>query len=163
MLPMRRILSPTDLGDGARAVVRAACELCRALSAELVLIHVVNPTQFAMATHEGSGTGAMACAPAIDSAIAGATIALRKLAADALAMGVPCNVHALLGSPAETILRAAATLHADLIVIGLRRRSWLRRLILASPTELVVRESPCPVLVVQVAAPASQHADTSAW
>lgn len=152
MAPLKRILCPTDLGDGTRTIVRSACELCRALSAELVLIHVVNPTQFAMATHEGAGAGAMACVPAMDGAVAAATIALRKLAAETLSLGVPCNVHVLLGSPAETILRAAAALHADLIVIGLRRRSWLRRLILASPTELVVRESPCPVLVVPAAA-----------
>lgn len=47
-----------------------------------------------------------------------------------------------------TILRHAATLPADLLVMGTHGRSGFSRLFLGSVTERVVRNAPCPVLTV---------------
>lgn len=52
------------------------------------------------------------------------------------------------GNPAEQIVSAAANQGADLIVVGGRRRSFLKASVLGSTTERVVRHAHCPVLTV---------------
>ena len=53
------------------------------------------------------------------------------------------------GAPAETIVRAAKEWSADLIVIASHGRTGVRRALLGSVAEGVMRSAPCPVLVVR--------------
>lgn len=53
------------------------------------------------------------------------------------------------GDPAEELLKAARKERIDLIVIASRGESVLRRLMLGSVTEKVLRESDSPVLVIR--------------
>jgi nucleotide-binding universal stress UspA family protein len=59
--------------------------------------------------------------------------------------------HALVrkGRPHREIVEAARTLKSDLIVISTHGYSAVTRALLGSVTERVVREAPCPVLVVR--------------
>ena len=50
---------------------------------------------------------------------------------------------------AEDIINAAMSDSADLIVIGLRRRSPVGKLILGSNAQRILLDSPCPVLAVK--------------
>ncbi len=52
------------------------------------------------------------------------------------------------GDAREVIDRIAATIGADLIVMGTHGRRGLRRMLLGSVAESVVRSAPCPVLTV---------------
>jgi nucleotide-binding universal stress UspA family protein len=52
------------------------------------------------------------------------------------------------GDPAETIVGEAENLGADLVVVGRRGGGSLRRLVLGSVSNAVVRGAPCDVLVV---------------
>jgi len=52
------------------------------------------------------------------------------------------------GVPADTVEAYAADCGADVIVLGRRGRSGLRRALLGSTTDALVRTSPVPVLVV---------------
>jgi nucleotide-binding universal stress UspA family protein len=50
---------------------------------------------------------------------------------------------------ADQILRLAEDLNADLIVIGLRRRTPVGKLILGSQAQTILLEAECPVLAVK--------------
>jgi nucleotide-binding universal stress UspA family protein len=51
------------------------------------------------------------------------------------------------GTPGEMICEVAASMHADVIVIGTNGRSGLRRAVVGSTSDHVVRHAVCPVLV----------------
>ena len=53
------------------------------------------------------------------------------------------------GDVRDDILEAAERVHADLIVIGTHGRRGVRRALLGSTAEAVVRTAPCPVLTVR--------------
>jgi nucleotide-binding universal stress UspA family protein len=59
-------------------------------------------------------------------------------------------VHAIRGREAsEEILAVVHERRADLVVIGLRRRSPVGKLIMGSTAQRVLLEAPCPVLAVK--------------
>jgi nucleotide-binding universal stress UspA family protein len=61
-------------------------------------------------------------------------------------------VHAIRGREAsEEILQVAEERRADLVVIGLRKRSAVGKLLLGSTAQRVLLEAPCPVLAVKSA------------
>lgn len=53
--------------------------------------------------------------------------------------------------PADDLIQVASDLHADFIVIGLRRRSPVGKLILGSNAQRILLDAPCPVLAVKSA------------
>jgi nucleotide-binding universal stress UspA family protein len=65
--------------------------------------------------------------------------------------GVQAEVHQLVRGRevAEDIIAAAEESQADIIVIGLRRRSPVGKLILGSNAQRILLDAPCPVLAVK--------------
>lgn len=57
--------------------------------------------------------------------------------------------------PAEDLIAVALEVAADVIVIGLRRRTPVGKLILGSNAQRILLEAPCPVLAVKADAVAS--------
>ena len=57
--------------------------------------------------------------------------------------------HFRLGSSAEQIVQLASDLDADLVVVGTHGRSGLKRLMLGSVAERVVRMARCPVWIIR--------------
>ena len=55
------------------------------------------------------------------------------------------------GNAARAIVHAAEKQAAELVCIGTHGRTGLRRLLLGSTAELVVKAAPCSVLVVRLA------------
>lgn len=51
--------------------------------------------------------------------------------------------------PAEDLVKVAADTSAELIVIGLRRRTPVGKLILGSNAQRILLDAPCPVLAVK--------------
>jgi nucleotide-binding universal stress UspA family protein len=60
---------------------------------------------------------------------------------------------ALAQSPADEILAAASDVDADLIVIGLRRRSPVGKLFLGSSSQQILLDAECPVVAVKRPSP----------
>jgi len=80
----------------------------------------------------------------------------RRLLEEALALakaqGVPAKAVLLETderTPADSIVAEAGAQRAELIVLGTHGRRGLRRLVLGSDAELVVRTAPVPVLLVR--------------
>jgi len=68
----------------------------------------------------------------------------------ASALGVVgCRAKVLIGDPARAICDFARDVGADLIVVGSHGRGPVRRALLGSVSDAVVRHAPCPVLVVR--------------
>ena len=74
-----------------------------------------------------------------------------ELQADLLTSGVEHELveYARGNSPAEDLLAVARERDAELIVIGIRRRSPVGKLVLGSNAQDVILEAPCPVLAVK--------------
>ncbi len=66
-------------------------------------------------------------------------------------LGIPHTIHEFVRgqSPAEDLVQAASDEGADLIVIGLRRRSQVGKLILGSNAQEILLDAKCPVLAVK--------------
>lgn len=58
------------------------------------------------------------------------------------------TTHLELGNPAEQITKLANDLDADVIVVGTHGRTGMKRLVLGSVAEQVLRQAECPVFVV---------------
>ena len=61
----------------------------------------------------------------------------------------PENCHVRGGRPHQEIVQLAREIDADLIILSTRGQSGLKRVLLGSTAERVVRSAPCPVLVVR--------------
>jgi len=57
--------------------------------------------------------------------------------------------HLLIGAPTHEILQLAASLKADLLIVGTHGRTGIERFVIGSVAEHVVRRASCPVLVVR--------------
>ena len=64
--------------------------------------------------------------------------------------GTVAASHLRMGRPGPEIVRLGEEIGAGVIVVGSRDRGWLRRALLGSVSDSVVRHAPCPVLVVSL-------------
>ena len=76
---------------------------------------------------------------------------LDRLGDELKAKGVGVKVRQLIrgNEPAEDLIAVADEIKADLIVIGLRRRTPVGKLILGSNAQRILLDAPCPVLAVK--------------
>jgi nucleotide-binding universal stress UspA family protein len=58
-------------------------------------------------------------------------------------------IHTRIGNAAEEVLLAARELSADMIVVGSHGHTGMKRLLLGSVSERIVREAECPVIVAR--------------
>jgi nucleotide-binding universal stress UspA family protein len=68
--------------------------------------------------------------------------------AEAERHGVTADIATLDGDPADAIIKAAEALHADLIVVGNRGMTGVRRFVLGSVPSKVAHHCPCSLLIV---------------
>jgi nucleotide-binding universal stress UspA family protein len=68
----------------------------------------------------------------------------------ALGAEVDVRVDPGTGDLADDLIRTATSTHAELLVIGLRKRSPVGKLILGAGAQRILVEAPCPVLAVKV-------------
>ncbi|MCE9606242.1 MAG: universal stress protein [Planctomycetia bacterium] len=137
----RKILFPTDFSHLSDAALAHATALARDTGAMLLIVHVEEPPM-------AYGGGEMYYGiPEPDRAeVRRMTEAVRPT--DPL---VRFEHRMVEGSPAEEIVRVAEEEHVDMIVIGTHGRTGLKRLLMGSTAESVMRHAKCPVFVFKTA------------
>jgi nucleotide-binding universal stress UspA family protein len=131
------ILLPTDFSPMAEHALEVASSLATENGGSLVILHVEKTPRL----YDGE----------IHNDLAAYAEELRKSLDEVLPTepGVPFRHKLLFGDPAETILRTADEVDADLIVMGTHGRTGVSRLMMGSVAEVVVRRASCPVLTVK--------------
>ncbi|MGE3962048.1 MAG: universal stress protein [Dehalococcoidia bacterium] len=139
-----KIVVAYDGTDGAKQAAQASIPVARASSATLVLLHVLNP-RADLADIHGSHQ------EALREAIRRAEEAAREFIAGQYDQ-VEVRVETVQRNEdiAETIGRFATAEGADLVVTATRRAGGLSGFFLGSVTQQLIRQSPCPVMVVRV-------------
>jgi len=145
MLPLTKILCPTDFSEPSYEAVKIAKEWASYYSAELCLLHVVSPAPFIPIAPEFVTPELVVPEQELESS------AKKSLAGIVDTFGLTdlkVRLLVLLGNPAEEIVRTGEEEQVDLIVIATHGRTGLGRLIFGSVAEKVVRLAGCPVLTV---------------
>ena len=139
---VERVVAPVDLSDQSTLVVDHAAELATAYDASLDLVHVIE--QVAYPDAYGVDPLSMALPEVQDRAGA----ALDDLAARATGVDT-VRTHARLGYAAHDIVDFAAENDAGLIVMATHGRTGLKRFLIGSVAEKVMRTAPCPVFTLK--------------
>jgi nucleotide-binding universal stress UspA family protein len=140
MAGIRTILHPTDFSENARPAFEAACALARDYQATLLVLHVMVP----------SVSPLMAAPPPDPSRPVESQKRHPRLPwPEAPDSRVRVEHRLAEGDPPEEILRLAAAIGCDLIVMGTHGKTGLERLLTGSVAEAVLRQARCPVMVVK--------------
>ncbi len=148
MIEIKRILCPTDYSEFSRHAFEQALLLARWYGAEVTALHVYAVPMAMVAIPGGATT-----VPVDHTAMAAVHMAehlteMSRFIEAANTAGVKVDPLVLEGGVIDSIVEQAASLEADLIVMGTHGRSGFERLLLGSVTERVLRKAPCPVLTV---------------
>ncbi len=138
-----RIVMATDFSAGAEAAWLLAQRLAAAFGSELILVHVLA---------EAALLGPLSSdrlREVYDAASTWATGMLEGWAEQARSNGLTVRLALPTGVLAEEIVGLASEERADLIVIGTHGRGGMKRVLLGSVADRVVRLASCPVLTVR--------------
>jgi nucleotide-binding universal stress UspA family protein len=143
-----RILVPMDGSEPSRQALQEALKLARALNASIRVLNVVDT--WSLLTSEATAASYGMLFEALRSEgvqilkEAAETARLAGIAADTVLVEAP-DVQV-----GECIVRKAREYQAELITCGTHGRRGLRRLLMGSDAEYIVRHAPVPVLLVRV-------------
>jgi nucleotide-binding universal stress UspA family protein len=142
-----RIVCGIDDSAEARRAARVAGDLARRLDARLIVVTVYSPVLFVMPegrTPSGGEDRQALLAERRERAQA----TLATVAEDA-GIGATADLKVLAGDPARALIEETKGAEdASLIVVGSRGQGAIRSAILGSVSSQLVREAPCPVVVV---------------
>jgi nucleotide-binding universal stress UspA family protein len=143
---VRRILHASDFSPASRPALQLARDLARAFKAELILFHAIEITV-------PIGTGEGYVPPRVLEEMWAGTRAraerdMKRLARRAKTAGVRLVTLLGEGPTAATIVETARRRRAGMIVIGTHGRTGVKRFLLGSVAERVVRTSSQPVVTV---------------
>ncbi len=137
---LRRILVPIDFSSCSQLAFDCGVALARDFGAELRLVHVIDPHSYPF----GDQYAALDANRLMQSTRNSAQREMREMARQAK---VQFSVQNRKGSPAKEIC-SAANKDVDLIVTSTHGRTGLGHVLIGSVAEHVIRNAPCPVLVL---------------
>ena len=144
-MKMNKILFPTDFSHTGDAALGYATALAKATGASLLIVHVEEPPM-------AYGGGEMYYG-VTEPDYAELERMLQQIKPSD--PSVPCQRRLAPGEPARPIVEIAQEEGVDLIVLGTHGRTGLRRLLMGSIAEAVVRRATCPVLTLKEPHPTS--------
>ena len=138
---MQKLLLATDLSEASSSATEEAFELAERLGTSLLVVSVIDPGSLLL---PGGRFRAR-----VDQVRENRELAAQALVERGRAVGVAVSFLVWTGDPGDMIVAAAEAEHADMIIVGSHGRGAVGRLFLGSVSEHVVRNAPCPVLVVR--------------
>ena len=153
MITLQKILVPTDFSDLSQQALEFGLSLADTFRAKHYLMHVWElPMTGSLLPPE----------PYPESVLTEEQTAgeehLTKITNELRASGFDVEPLFVFGKPYMEIVKAAADLGIDLIVLASHGRSGVSHLLLGSVAEKVVRLAPCPVFTVKAPLPAARRA-----
>ncbi len=145
MIPIKRILVPTDFSEPATVALKWATTLARELDGQLYMLHVV-PEPYAYPW--GSELSTMPLTDILEQSEKSAEERMHQLAAETQLPLDRVVTRAVIGTPVDQILATIAEHNIDLVVLGTHGRGMVGHLLLGSVAERVIRRSPVPVLTL---------------
>jgi nucleotide-binding universal stress UspA family protein len=138
----KTILVATDFSDTSEAGVEYAVTLAEKLGAKLYLINAIGVPAYGVPE-----LGVAITASMIDTIVHDNQVALDKLTKKYATASIEPLLRT--GDPRDQIVQTAKEVGADLIVMGTHGRRGVKRALLGSVAEGVLRHAHCPVLAVR--------------
>lgn len=138
---LKKILVALDGSDLAERVLQALEELQLHSEAKIILAHVIPPPE--------SNLEIAADRPHPESPGVSFLQIEKQLQSYQAKLPVASEVEISTGDAAEEIIRLANIYKVDLVVIGSRGLTGVKRIVLGSVSSQVVEEAPCSVLVIK--------------
>lgn len=135
-----RVVVPVDFSAATDRAVRIAVELATTFDAPIELLHAVEPIPYMQ----------MAYPISVDTSEfeAQAQSRLDEMSAS-LEFSGDVRARAVVGLTEDVVAEAAGRSDAPLVVMSSHGQSGVARVLLGSTTERLLRQAPCPVLVVR--------------
>jgi nucleotide-binding universal stress UspA family protein len=143
--PVKRVVVATDFSDGADRALTVAIRFAKLLAATVDIVHVY---PMAAAGVLSPIPGVVPMPPPPPDVVDEIDRRLDALATQVRGAGVNGLTTSLEGRAADEIVAYANRVSADLIVMGTHGRTGIRRVLLGSVAEQVLRQARCPLLVV---------------
>jgi nucleotide-binding universal stress UspA family protein len=152
-----KILLATDGSREAELAARTAADLARMSGSELHVVHVLDaaPSPALLYPDVAGPEGAEVPDRVLEQDLQRRSAQLGREMLDAEAQrvrsagGTVAQAHLAMGDAPREIVHLAEELGAGLVVIGSRGRGGIRRALMGSVSDSVVRHAHCPVLVVR--------------
>jgi nucleotide-binding universal stress UspA family protein len=152
-----RILLAADGSGEAELATRTAVDLARMSDSELHVVHVLDaaPSPALLYPEATDPEGAEVPDQALEQDLERRAELLGREVLDAetervrSAGGMVAQTHLAMGDAPREIVHLAEDLEAGLIVMGSRGRGGIRRALMGSVSDSVVRHAHCPVLIVR--------------
>ncbi len=141
----QRIVVGTDGSAGANVAVDAAIELARLTGARLDVVHA---HRVAAATGTELGVPTIDIMEVNEAIHSEGQLICDQAIARADRVGVKAEAHCVGGHASEELLRVAAATSADLVVVGNRGMTGMRRFVLGSVPNKVAHSCSASVLIV---------------
>lgn len=143
----KKIIVPLDGSDFSFRAAEYAINLAKLTGGEILCVHAIVDLPYI----EYMGPGVLTVTRYIREAKKQTEEWFSQVKSKAEKQGIKVTADTIFNLPsvAESIINYASEQKADLIVIGTRGRSGLKRLVLGSVASAVVAHAGCPVLVVR--------------
>ena len=150
---VKKVLVPLDGSKYADKALDCALDLAETYSAEILLLSVIHVSPIAyIAPHLGIPTGASISVRNYGEEIEGYLKRVLSEAVEKAKKAKPylkVTTKLVKGRPAYEIVEIAKEEKVDIIVMGHRGLSGIKKLFLGSVSNQVINEAPCPVLITK--------------
>jgi len=150
---MQKVLIALDYNPTAQKVAEAGFSMAKAMNAEIILLHVISDPVYYSSTEYSPIMGFNGFL-GMENQLLDNVDTLKKASQEFLDKSKQHlgdkTIQTLVGEGdfAESILKTAKDLHADIIVMGTHSRKWLENIVMGSVTEKVLNHATTPLFII---------------